>query len=139
MTNELPGHYSVNEVFPDSKRHIWTFETKLQAEGLIKYLLDNDYDFSCLEIQFKPFLPMLIGKYFVFPKENNISWIMDFTGHPNNIPGDVKFELKEFLNKDTKRTILTAPGYGGIPYGNGSICVDFDEIKEFIIREINDY
>lgn len=55
-----------------------------------------------------------------FPEDNNIVFGQDHSWWVN-IPHDVEFEIDEIW-KDGK-IWLKGPGYGGEPYGNGSIVV----------------
>lgn len=66
---------------------------------------------------------------FVFPEENSIAWTQDFRYFSHNAPSAVVFKIKKFLNP--KRVSLIAAGYGGNPYGDGSIFVDLEDIMEY--------
>lgn len=66
---------------------------------------------------------------FVFSEENSIAWTQDFRYFSKNAPSSVEFRIEKFLNP--KRVSLIASGYGGNPYGNGSIFVDLEDIIEY--------
>lgn len=74
-------------------------------------------------------LENLDKQLFVFPEENRIAWTQDFHYFSNNAPSSVEFRIEKFLNP--KRVSLIAAGYGGNPYGNGSIYVDLEAIIEY--------
>jgi hypothetical protein len=54
-----------------------------------------------------------------FPPNNKIRYGQDFRFFMG-VPSDVDFTV-EFIGKDKSLARLTAPGYGGKPYGNGAI------------------
>ena len=54
-----------------------------------------------------------------FPKENKIMFFQDFTFY-TGVPSGVNFKC-EIINRDTLQ--LTAPEYGGKPYGNGFLLI----------------
>jgi hypothetical protein len=62
--------------------------------------------------------------YIVF-EPNEILNFIDFNFY-SGIPSGIEFEFKP--NKDT--CSLIAPGYGGVPYGNGSILVRTKALEE---------
>lgn len=60
-------------------------------------------------------------------KENDFPYFQDFR-FPRGIPAGVEFEA-EYTRKDRTRIRLTAPGYGGKPYGNGAIYVSLKDLS----------
>lgn len=79
-----------------------------------------------------------LNEYFIFPKENMVSWSMDFCCYKDNIPSDIKFQISRYINE--KSVYLTGYGYGIIStepnsYGSGSICVSLEEIIPYVVKK----
>lgn len=70
--------------------------------------------------------------------ENSIPFGMDHQFY-RGIPSNIKFEVTK-LSED--KIILTGPGYGGEPYGNGSIYVGLiqlsDDMRKRVLKELYD-
>jgi diadenosine tetraphosphatase ApaH/serine/threonine PP2A family protein phosphatase len=58
-------------------------------------------------------------KYIKFPKDNKIIYGQDFACWAG-VPHDLEFEITEIADD---KIWFKGPGHGGVPYGNGPICV----------------
>jgi hypothetical protein len=72
-----------------------------------------------MSINFQAGMKSLPNKTVKFQPGNQIIYRQDFSGFIG-VPSDVTFTVTAI---DKNRAILQAPGYGGIPYGNGHIIV----------------
>ena len=78
----------------------------------------------------------LVGVTLKFPKGNKISYGQDH-GFWEGIPHNVEFVIESLLSIDDDgvKLALSAPGYGGKPYGNGKIFVTFKDMEtEMILK-----
>jgi hypothetical protein len=55
-----------------------------------------------------------------------ISYMHDMNLCKRGLPGDVWFKTGEITSNG--RVVLTAPGYGGKPYGDGAIYVNWIDV-----------
>lgn len=60
-----------------------------------------------------------MAKTIIF-QENNILYMQDFSYY-RGVPHGVEFTI-EYITRD--RVVLSAPGYGGKPYGNGKLYIN---------------
>jgi len=57
----------------------------------------------------------------IFSRSNRLKYLQDFRMH-EGVPNGVDFFV-QVIDRKQKKVKLTAPGYGGIPYGNGALYV----------------
>ena len=69
---------------------------------------------------------------YCFPQINNVGWVQDMTGHPKNIPGVIQFECVDVYENGL--AVLSAPGHGGNPYGNGCVTAGLEDIAEYEVK-----